>query len=130
MELSERTIGRVFCNSPWRRAIAMALGILAVGIDLQSRGYHHPLIAIIVLVSLGFLSRWDCEGIGLRLRPQQPLSYWLRTAAALGSVVVGFAIAIYVGARILGYPVPVLCLDPFDMAHLAFAFEGVCVAPP
>ncbi len=119
--------------------IAAGAGLLVVSVDLFASWYWKGNPAalstlrawLFVGCSLFFawLTGWDLDALGLRLRPAQTWGYWLKATLVLGAIV-SCVVGIFLGALlILGIPIPwdAMAKKPEQLGPF---FVAACIIAP
>ena len=120
-------------NGVW---IAAGVGLLVVGADLFASWYWPsalPTLRAWLFVGCSFvfawLTGWDLDALGLRLRPAQSWGYWFKATLVLGAIV-GGVVGIFQGVLLIsGNSIPWKAMEiiPEDAGWL---FVWMCIMAP
>lgn len=129
------TIGQHLKSSPARLATAVAVAVVAVGVDFALVWWDHYLesvevrgaLAVAALAAQVRLANGDLTSVGLRLTPAQGWWYWGRASLLIGLVVLVCLAAGWGAMALSGWPLPVPATPPSDMFP---AFLHMCVFAP
>lgn len=124
-------IGQSLAKPPYKLAVAISVGLIAVAGDLIFVGQHLwyergllPLIAVIAFVQL---ADGDLSSLGLRVLPIQGWPYWLRATIWLAVAMGVFATA-WVWILMSGeYDLPVITTPPSTAGQ---RFWDMCIYAP
>jgi hypothetical protein len=104
------------------RILLMALALTVISIDIwfSARGdpvWMRAVLAMAVLAVYLMSGMADCKSLGIRMRPIQPVSYWIRITAVLMLV----PILTYVGvAKSLGWELTIPQIAPDQAVSVFF----------
>jgi membrane protease YdiL (CAAX protease family) len=111
-------IGTAFRDRPTVRAAAACVAVGVVALDMAAARSWGPWDwrrAALPLLAVGayfLLARGDTRSLGLRLRPEQGVGYWVKATLLIG-IAVGSVVAGFVGFFLLmGWRVPLYRLPP------------------
>jgi len=125
-------IGQDLREDVWLQTLFGLLAVIAVSIDMwpAAQAYLYlpqgttAALVLLVFVLPGKVSR---ESLGLRLKPIQPLGYWVRVTIVIAGIMLVFILACAAAAWILKWEIPVRKTPPH---WIGMALLHMCLIPP